>query len=92
MLVEVLNPKTALFFLAFLPQFVNRETDTIVLQMLVLGMLVPLTAVPSDLIVAFTGGTIAKRVSANRTLASALNCLGALFLIGLGVRIFVSGA
>lgn len=89
--VEVLNPKTALFFLAFLPQFVNRDTDTIVVQMLILGMLVPLTAVPSDLIVAFTGGTIARRVSANRTLASILNCLGALFLVGLGVRIFVSG-
>lgn len=90
-LVEVLNPKTALFFLAFLPQFVNREAETIVMQMLILGMLVPLTAVPSDLVVAFTGGTIARRVSANRTLASALNCLAALFLVGLGVRIFLSG-
>ncbi len=90
-LVEVLNPKTALFFVAFLPQFINADSDTIVLQVLLLGMLIPLTAVPSDLIVAYCGGTILRRVSANATARNRLNCLGAMFLVGLGLRILVGG-
>ncbi len=91
MLVEMLNPKTALFFVAFLPQFINASADTIVLQVLLLGMLIPLTAVPSDLIVAYCGGTILRRVSANATARNRLNCVGALFLTGLGLRILLGG-
>ncbi len=90
-LVEVLNPKTALFFVAFLPQFINADSDTIVLQVLLLGTLIPLTAVPSDLVVAYCGGTILRRVSANATARNRLNCLGALFLVGLGLRILLGG-
>jgi len=90
-LVELLNPKTALFFVAFLPQFINASTEAIALQLLLLGMLVPLTAVPSDLIVAYCGGTILRRVSANATARSRLNCVGALFLVGLGLRILLVG-
>jgi len=86
-LVEVLNPKTALFFLAFLPQFVNRDSDHLVLQVLILGMLIPLTAVPADVLVAFTGGTLSKRIARSATARSALGCVGAVFLIGLGLQI-----
>ena len=86
-IVELLNPKTALFFLAFLPQFVNQESDNLMLQVLVLGMLIPLTAVPADVLVAFTGGTLARRIAHSATARSALGCLGALFLTGLGLHI-----
>lgn len=89
-LVEVLNPKTALFFVAFLPQFINQNSDAIMLQVFVLGMLIPLTAVPSDLIVAFTGGTLAKRIAGNPRARVTLNCLAAAFLVGLGLQIVFS--
>ena len=89
-LVEVLNPKTALFFVAFLPQFINQNSDAIMLQVFVLGMLIPLTAVPSDLIVAFTGGTLARRIAGNPRARVTLNCLAAAFLVGLGLQIVFS--
>ena len=89
-LVEVLNPKMALFFVAFLPQFISQNSDTIMLQVFVLGMLIPLTAVPSDLIVAFTGGTLARRIAGNPRARVTLNCLAAAFLVGLGLQIVFS--
>ncbi|MEM7207039.1 MAG: LysE family translocator [Pseudomonadota bacterium] len=85
--VELLNPKTILFFLAFIPQFI-QPNGNVPLQMLVLGVLVPLTALPSDVIVSFAGGTLAERLSQNRKVGVALNWLGGLFLVGLGVRTF----
>lgn len=86
-MVELLNPKTLLFFVAFLPQFVDAERGSLTFQMLLLGMLVPLTALPSDVLVALTGGTLAKKVAESRTVRRTLSWLGGLFLIGLGVRI-----
>ena len=86
--VEVLNPKTLLFFVAFLPQFIDATRGLVWLQMLILGTLVPLTAVPADLITAFTGGTIARKLAENRLMKQLLNWLGAAFLTFLGLRIF----
>ncbi|MFV0473306.1 MAG: LysE family translocator [Pikeienuella sp.] len=87
-LVEVLNPKTILFFMAFIPPFVKTSEGDIVTQMLILGVLVPLTAVPSDLIVAFIGGSLAQTVRGNRMIRRGLAWLGGLFLIGIGVSLF----
>lgn len=86
--VELLNPKTILFFLAFLPQFIDADRGSVSLQMLVLGILVPLTALPSDIIVSFAGGTLAERLSERRHIATLLTWLGGAFLIGLGIRTF----
>ena len=88
-LVEVLNPKTILFFLAFLPQFIDSGQGDVALQLLILGILVPLTAVPSDIIVAFVGGSVAQAVNGNRSIKMALAWLGGLFLIGIGVNLFI---
>lgn len=87
--VEVLNPKTILFFLAFIPQFVDPSRGSVGLQLLILGMIVPLTAIPSDLIVAFAGGSIADKLARNRFVGRLLEWIAGTFLIGLGIRIFL---
>jgi threonine/homoserine/homoserine lactone efflux protein len=58
-LVEVLNPKTALFFIAFLPQFVDAKLP-MAPQFLLLGLIVTLTAVPCDVAVAVGAGKAAR--------------------------------
>jgi threonine/homoserine/homoserine lactone efflux protein len=58
--VAVLNPKTALFFLAFLPQFVDRAAGAVPLQMLTLGCIFVLMAIVSDGMYALLAGSLGQ--------------------------------
>lgn len=57
----VLNPKVALFFLAFLPQFVHPERGMVWLQFLVLGALLSLIGLSNSLILSFAVGRFGRR-------------------------------
>lgn len=87
-LVEVLNPKTVLFFALFLPPFVSLAPGQasgldVTLQLLILGCLVPLTAVPADLLVATMGGTLTRSLRKNHRIGLYLGWCGGLILIGI---------
>jgi threonine/homoserine/homoserine lactone efflux protein len=90
MLVEFLNPKTILFFIAFIPQFVELSRPDVMLQMLILGSLVPLTAIPSDLVVVLTSSTILQRIRHNSKIALMLDVLSGVILIGIGIHLWIS--
>jgi len=82
--VNVLNPKTALFFIAFLPQFVEREAGSVGAQLLVLGLVFVALAVVSDSIWALAAGSAASRLrSSPRFLAARRYVSGSVF-VGLG--------
>jgi len=89
-LVEVLNPKTILFFLAFVPQFVSAENGNTIVQMLILGSLVPLTAIPSDVMVSLGGNVVVHRIRRNRSAQIVLEILAGAFLIGIGLHLFLA--
>jgi threonine/homoserine/homoserine lactone efflux protein len=57
-LVEILNPKTALFFLAFLPQFTSAKGTSVWLQLLILGFTFVLIGLISDAVYAVAAGRI----------------------------------
>lgn len=59
-LVNLLNPKTALWFYAFLPQFVNPARGTVVTQILLLGILFVLLASCTDSLYALLGSTVGQ--------------------------------
>ncbi|MEM7645053.1 MAG: LysE family translocator [Pseudomonadota bacterium] len=87
--IEVLNPKTVLFFALFLPPFVEPGSGPVWSQLLVLGALVPLTAVPSDLAVAWMGGTAAERMRRSRRAHVVLGWAGGLTLIAIAANLFM---
>ena len=89
-LVEALNPKTALFFLAFLPQFVDPAAGAIAPQMLLLGLIVTVTALPCDALVAVASGGLAQALWRSARAQRLLNALSGSMLIGLGLWVAVT--
>ena len=84
-LVAALNPKTALFFLAFLPQFVDPSSGSVTLQLLTLGGLFVLMAIVTDSMYALLASTAGGWLKGNRSFLRADRYIVGSVYIGLGV-------
>jgi threonine/homoserine/homoserine lactone efflux protein len=82
--VDFLNPKVALFDLAFLPQFVDPAQGAVAPQMLVLGALFTSLGLLSDATYALAAGTFGRRLGSARFESRLRRASGAVF-VGLGV-------
>lgn len=88
MLVEVLNPKVALFFVAFLPQFVDAAAGPpIWAQFLILGAVVNLAFSAVDVCVACAAARVAAAARSAPARALLMQRVGGGVLTGLGVRL-----
>lgn len=83
--VAVLNPKTALFFLAFLPQFINPTSSNAGLQILALGVIMLIMATLSDSTYALLAGTLGGWLKRNQTFLKFQRALSGVTYIALGV-------
>jgi threonine/homoserine/homoserine lactone efflux protein len=81
---EVLNPKTALFFLSFIPQFVNRQGGHVFLQFLALGTISVAMNTTADLIVILVAGPLGERIRSSATFRRRQRTVTGAIMIGLG--------
>ena len=86
---NVLNPKVAIFFLAFFPQFVKPQNGNTSMQMIQLGILFMFSAFTVFSIVGIFSGTIGDKLKNNEKLNSKLHQIAGCVLIGLGILIAI---
>jgi threonine/homoserine/homoserine lactone efflux protein len=82
--VNVLNPKTALFFLAFLPQFVDSTRGAAWAQILLLGLLFAALGFLSDGVWALVAGTLGERLRRSRRFPQVQRYVSGSVFVGLG--------
>ncbi|ATQ42516.1 LysE family translocator [Caulobacter mirabilis] len=90
-IVNLLNPKTALFFLAFLPQFVDVGRGHVASQIVVLGVLLTLLGLVTDGAYALAAGTVGGWLRGNASYLRFERYVGGLLYIGLGVTAAFAG-
>ncbi len=86
--VEVLNPKTALFFLAFLPQFIDPSALAPVwIQFVLLGTIVNLMFSFADVICVLLADVVMSRLRRSSRAQRLVRCAGGTILVGLGAHL-----
>lgn len=89
-LTELLNPKTTIFFLAFLPHFVDQRAPNAPLALFLLGAICVLLFMLADALVALSAGTLSARLDARPHWRRRQRTASGLGLIGLGGALAVA--
>lgn len=91
--VEVLNPKTAVFFIAFLPQFTDAGAAwPIWVQLLALGTVVNLMFSSADLVCVVLAGTVVERFRRSGAAERIARATGGSIIVGLGAHLALQRA
>lgn len=90
--VNILNPKTALFFFAFFPQFVDPARGNVITQNLLLGAIFVGMAIITDTMYALLTSSIAGKLSSNRRFQKGGRYFAGLVYISLGITTALTGA
>ena len=90
--INLLNPKTALFFFAFLPQFVDPKRGNVTAQTLLLGAIFVGMALITDSLYALLASSLAERMRASQPFQKGQRYFAGLIYVGLGITTALTGS
>jgi len=90
--INILNPKTALFFFAFLPQFIDPSRGNVVIQNLMLGGIFVGMAIITDSLYALLASSLAGKMAGNKGFQKGQRYFAGLVYIGLGITTALTGS
>jgi threonine/homoserine/homoserine lactone efflux protein len=90
--VNILNPKTALFFFAFLPQFINPDAGNTTGQTLLLGIIFVGLALFTDSMYALAASSLAEKLAINKHFQNGQRYFIGIVYIGLGITTALAGS
>lgn len=90
--INILNPKTALFFFAFLPQFVSPEKGNVTAQTLLLGAIFIGLGIITDSLYAVLASSLAGQLKGSKNFQKGQRYFTSLVYIGLGITTALTGA
>lgn len=89
-IMNILNPKVSIFFLAFLPQFVNENLGSVPIQMLSLGLIFMLMTVLVFSSIGIAGSLLSSKLQKNPKIVKYMNTLTSFVLFSLGIKLALS--
>ena len=89
-LVDILNPKVAIFFMAFLPQFIREGHGAVPIQLLYLGLLVVAVAVVVEVSYVLLAAKLTQKLSTSKGVSVLLDRVVGTVFVALGIKLAVS--
>ncbi len=92
LVINILNPKTALFFFAFLPQFVDPARGNVTAQTILLGSIFVGMAIITDSLYALAASSLAGKLAGNKGFQKGQKYFAGLVYVGLGITTALTGS